>query len=158
MQNEPLIIRPLSHNSEELRRLADVALAEGVRNVSRLAEALPFQQPIAGYHDGLGDKAGEMILAAWQGSHLLGVGGRTWCPDVEGALRMRRFYVAPLARRRGIAHRLVAALLADADAYCEFVTCNAAASDAAPLFWEAVGFVPFDHAGITHLLNLSQRP
>jgi GNAT superfamily N-acetyltransferase len=101
---------------------------------------------------------GALILGAWQGTKLLGIGGRTWCPNVKGALRMRRFFVAPEARRLGIARAIAQMLLTDADKHCELVTCNAAASDAAPLFWEALGFDRSNHDGISHAFHLSARP
>ncbi len=136
-------------HSPELVALADLALMEGVKNVSMLAE--DFKTKRISLDDGA------LILGAWQGTKLIGIGGRTWCPNVKGALRMRRFFVAPEARRQGIARVIAQMLLTDAEKHCELVTCNARASDAAPLFWEALGFDRSDLDGITHALHLSAR-
>jgi GNAT superfamily N-acetyltransferase len=45
---------------------------------------------------------------------LAGIGGLTIDPVIPAVLRMRRFYVRPAFRRRGVGRRLAAALLARA--------------------------------------------
>jgi ribosomal protein S18 acetylase RimI-like enzyme len=146
----PFEIRPITDPSPELALLADLALSEGIRNVSMLAEDFKAKR--------ISSDDGVLILGAWQGTKLLGIGGRTRCPNVKGALRMRRFFVAPEARRLGIARAIAQMLLTDANKHCELVTCNARASDAAPLFWEALGFDRSDLDGLTHAFHLSARP
>lgn len=123
--------------------LAAQAEREGIRNVRALVE---------GWRDGSlrFDGPGERLLAAVAGTEVVGVGGLTACPHVPGALRVRRFYVAPGWRRRGVARTLARPLLDGAWTHTDLVTCNARASAAAPLFWESLGFTPVDRAGITH--------
>jgi GNAT superfamily N-acetyltransferase len=142
-------MRPIKQFSPELALLAEIALSEGVRNVAMLAEDLKA--------NGISNDDDVLILGTWRRTKLLAIGGRTWCPNVGGALRMRRFFVAPQARRLGVARAMAQMLLSDADQHCDIVTCNACASDAAPLFWESLGFERSDHNGITHTLQLSAR-
>ncbi len=130
---------------EGLAALAEDALREGVRNVSMLISrwvdgSETYQLP------------GENLLVAIDptDASVVGVGGLSVCPDVPGALRVRRFYVAHDWRRRGVARALAEQIMADGARSTELLTCNAAASDAARPFWESMGFVPSTVAGITH--------
>ena len=85
----------------------------------------------------------------------MALGGLTRCPDRAGALRVRRFYVGPTARRTGIATALATRLLDLAQPHTSTVTCNAGASDAAAPFWESMGFErTATIAGVTHLRHL----
>ncbi len=45
---------------------------------------------------------GERLLGAYVAEGLAGIGGMTIEPTMSGALRMRRFYIRPAMRRRGI--------------------------------------------------------
>ncbi|HUF32160.1 MAG TPA: GNAT family N-acetyltransferase [Acidimicrobiales bacterium] len=94
---------------------------------------------------------GEAILAATSGGEIVGIGGLSQCPNVERALRMRRFYVAPAWRRQGVARALASGLIAAAFEHTDVITCNAGASAAAAPFWESMGFLPVDVEGITHI-------
>jgi GNAT superfamily N-acetyltransferase len=137
----------LDRPDASLETLAALAQQEGVRNVGLLLQALgseptPFQA------------AGELMLGLWVGDELAGVGGRSWCPIVAGALRVRRFYVAPAHRRTGIGRRLALATLDDAGAWCSLVSCNARASPQAAPFWESLGFVRSSIEGVTHTLRI----
>ena len=129
---------------DDLARLAGEASAEGIANVARLIES---------WADGSQryDRPGEAMLLGWSADVVVGVGGLARCPDVPGALRVRRFYVSAAMRRRGVATMLAEALIATAFEHVDTISCNAGASAAAPPFWEASGFAPVDRAGITHL-------
>lgn len=124
------------------------AKSRGIRNVSAL---------VARWMDGSErfDGPGELLLVAVDpaAGAVVGVGGLTMCPDVHGALRMRRFYVAERWRRRGVAKALAETLITAGFRSTELLTCNAGASEAAPPFWEAMGFSSADVVGITHLLR-----
>jgi len=103
------------------------------------------------------DQPGERLLVVRVGERIVAVGGLAWCPNVAGALRVRRFYVSPTARRQGIAQYLARELIDDSAGHTAVLTCNAMASDAAAPFWESVGFLPVDADGITHRLDLVTR-
>jgi GNAT superfamily N-acetyltransferase len=134
------------HLPEGLDPLASEADREGIRNVRTLLER---------WKDGTErfDRAGESVLVAVAAHTVIGVGGLSQCPTVSGALRVRRFYVSPDWRRRGVAGSLADRLVESGFTYADLLTCNAAASDAAPVFWEAMGFEPVTTEGVTHTLR-----
>lgn len=134
-----------------LGALATMADSEGIRNVSFVVER---------WNDGgqRFDGPSEALLAAVVDGEVVAVGGLTSCPHVEGALRVRRFYVAPAWRRRGVATALARELIESARGSTQVVTCNAQASEAAGPFWESLGFVPSPIDGITHDLDLEAAP
>lgn len=119
--------RDLPEGFERLRREAE---AEGHRNMTRLAEELAS-----------GATRFEALFAAFDEGELLGVGGLTVEPSEapEPALRMRRLYVSPRARRLGVARTLANALLQEALDQVGLVTVHAGTNEAAR-FWEAVAF------------------
>ncbi|MDE0805665.1 MAG: GNAT family N-acetyltransferase [Acidimicrobiales bacterium] len=131
--------------------LADHAELEGIRIVSTVLER---------WEDGserfLG--RGEAILVAVAGDEVVGIGGRSQCPHVPGALRMRRFYVAPGWRRYGVGRSLARQLIEAGHAHTDLLTCNARASSAASPFWESLGFVRAEVEGITHVHRTADAP
>lgn len=154
------------HLPDGVGPLAERARAEGIRIVDRVVGAWRdgtevFDRPgevllvavAAGDEvadDGADDGAGDDGAAAGATARVVAIGGITVCPTVPGALRVRRFYVHPDHRRRGLARRLATRLLDEAATHTDRITCNAGASDAAAPFWESLGFEPVDHPGITH--------
>lgn len=138
---------------DRLRPLESEATKAGIRNVSVLIER---------WIDGSEryDRSGESLLVAIDSTSqvVVGVGGLSRCPDVAGALRVRRFYVAERCRRRGVASALATELVVRGHQEVAVLTCNAGASSAAGPFWEAMGFEPTATDGITHqLLGRSRR-
>lgn len=123
------------------------AAAEGVRNMAMLRNEVgapddPFADPGA-------------LFAATVGGDLAGVGGVTVQAGLtEPAMRMRRLYVRPTFRRAGVARALAGAMMQQGFQTAPLLVLNAAASDAAPPFWEAMGFEQADWPGITHALRL----
>lgn len=123
----------------ELRRDATL---EGYRFIERLHEewqsgAVRFEGP------------GETLIVAMADGGCAAVGGLTVDPVVEGALRVRRFYVRPAFRGNGLGRRLAGMLLEHAGGSTALLTVNAG-TDAASHFWERMGFVPAKLGGITH--------
>lgn len=132
---------------EGFDELAAEAHAEGYRFLARLA--LEWRNGAMRF-----DRAGEILLAAYPGDVLAAIGGLTRDPQLEHALRMRRFYVRPRLRRRGIGRDLAGHLLATARG--TIVTVNAAPGS--ELFWEALGFRPDARDGHTHIRPVAVRP
>lgn len=120
---------------------------EGIRNMALLKAEVssandPFVDPGA-------------LFAARVGGTLAGVGGVTVQTGLpEPAMRMRRLYVRPAFRRVGVARALAGAMMQQGFQTAPLLVLNAAASAAAPPFWEAMGFAGVDWDGITHALRL----
>lgn len=125
------VVEDLPEDFPSLRAQAD---AEGVRNLRILAAQWtepenPFRDPGA-------------LFAAFAEGELVGMGG-VMPQTVQGrpAMRMRRLYVAPSARRLGVGRLLAAAMMQQGLQSADLLISNALATEAAPAFWEAMGFV-----------------
>ncbi|ANP87475.1 GNAT family N-acetyltransferase [Rhizobium leguminosarum] len=134
---------------QEIADLESEARREGHRHVARLIDewstgAVRF------------DRDGERLLGAYADGELAGIGGMTVDPAMSGALRMRRFYIRPAMRGRGIGRMLALALLDYAWSCCTVVTVHAG-NDGAVRFWETLGFQPDERDGHTHLLALQHH-
>jgi len=130
--------------------LRNAARREGYRFLDRLAAdwaagTTRFNHP------------GEALLAAYEGDVLTGIGGLTLDPFVPDALRMRRFYVHPAFRRRGIGRMLATALFAWPSTTGRTITVNAGTAQA-PAFWATFGFAPDRRDGHTHRRCLAGVP
>ena len=101
------------------------ASGEGVRNMALLADG--WAQGARFQHDG------EALLAAFLAGDLAGIGEPA---ASEPARRLRRFYVRPAMRRRGVATALASALIHEGFDSVALLTVNARASNAAGPFWE----------------------
>lgn len=93
---------------------------------------------------------GEALVAAMDGPVLAGLGAISRDPELEGALRMSRFYVYPPYRRRGVGRAIAEFLLHRPEAEGKTVTLVAPHAEAAR-FWEALGFVRDPGNGHTHI-------
>jgi GNAT superfamily N-acetyltransferase len=99
------------------------------------------------------DRPGESLWA-WRDVQglVIAVGGLNVepAPGRPGTARMRRFYVHPAWRARGLAHRLVQAVLASAQGHFERLHVNCESAESAQ-FWQRCGFVPAPGPGYTHV-------
>jgi GNAT superfamily N-acetyltransferase len=126
-----------------IERLAEEAAAEGYRHMGYLVSA---------WRSGENRFAavGEALLAAFVGCELAGVGGVTCDPAIEGAYRMRRFFVSALFRRRGIARAIAEPLINEVCARPAPLFVNAGTRDGYP-FWQALGFAFDARDGHSHV-------
>ncbi|MBY5408511.1 GNAT family N-acetyltransferase [Rhizobium leguminosarum] len=143
------ILRLRDRLPQEIADLESEARWEGHRHVTRLIDewstgAVRF------------DRDGERLLGAYADGKLAGIGGMTVETAISGALRMRRFYIRPAMRGRGIGRMLALALLDHARSFCIVVTVHAG-NDGAAKFWESLGFQPHGRDGHTHLLELQHH-
>jgi GNAT superfamily N-acetyltransferase len=123
-----------------LRAEAD---AEDIRNVARLEE--DWRSGAERFR-----KTGEILLAGFDGQTLVAIGGLTVEPDPSvRALRLRRLYVRPAWRKRGIGRALATALMDHGFRSVNLLTLNAGVPGAAE-FWEALGFQRVEHESRTH--------
>lgn len=97
------------------------------------------------------DRPGEALIAAYDGDTLAAMGAISVDPYMPEALRMRRFYVRPAYRRRGVGRLLARTLLDRPESSGRAITLNAPHAEAAR-FWESLGFVPDPREGHTHIL------
>jgi GNAT superfamily N-acetyltransferase len=122
------------------------ASGEGVRNMALLADG--WAQGARFQEDG------EAILAAFLVGELAGIGALGVEPaSLEPARRLRRFYVRPAMRRKGVATALASALIHEGFDSVALLTVNARASEAAGPFWEAQGFAPDTIGPWTHVMR-----
>ncbi|MDW3096986.1 MAG: GNAT family N-acetyltransferase [Alphaproteobacteria bacterium] len=127
--------------------LATASRAEGIRNLSTLVDQ--WQSGAQRF-----DQNNAALFAAFRDGELAGIGGITREDGLdEPAMRVRRFYVLPQFRRSGIATALAKACMAHGLRICPTLTCNAQASDAAGVFWEAMGFKAVELPTITHVFR-----
>jgi GNAT superfamily N-acetyltransferase len=140
-------IRVLSPDA--IAPLLAASAAEGLRFVARLSEE--WAGGAARY-----DAPGEVLLGGYEGGRLVGVGGLT--PDPYGGGprvgRLRRVYVLPGWRRRGVGRWLV---LTPAGAAAGWYGALVLRTDmaAAARFYEALGYAPLPAGGTaTHRRRL----
>lgn len=128
--------------------ILQAAASEGVRNMAMLAAQWASGEQRF-------DDPGALFAALIDGD-LAGVGGVTLEVGAgEPAMRMRRLFVLPMFRRFGVGRRLAGAMMQQGFQAAPLLTVNAAASEAAGPFWEAMGFARTDAApGATHALRL----
>lgn len=132
---------------EAVFRLAEAAEREGHLHIRRFVD-----EWVAGSNRF--DRKGERVLGARADDALAGIGGLTLEFSRGDWLRMRRFYVLPAYRGKGIGRKLAEDLLAHARAFTGVVTVHAA-NDEAILFWQAMGFRPLRRESYTHILEFA---
>ena len=139
--------------ASDLLRLNDLAKSENVNVVSKLIGSWSDNRSFFGERG-----EGLWIVRTTESGEVIGVGGITICPTFMESRRVRRFYIAPHWRRRGVATALANQCIERAkSAGVSTVTCHAAASAMAPIFWEALGFVPIEDPDITHVMHLPSQ-
>jgi GNAT superfamily N-acetyltransferase len=135
---------------EGIALLRTEADREGHRHMARLVNE---------WDEGINrfDRIGECLLAIYDGKRLVGIGGLTQEPQIARVLRMRRVYVPPADRRKGIGRLLVAALVKRAVVSASVIAVHAGTDEAA-VFWESMGFKSCSIGGATHRLELMALP
>lgn len=128
--------------------LRDAALAEGWKMLRVLEEdwasgAMRFAAP------------GEGLFAAWRNGALGGVCGLTMDPYAEeaGIARVRRLYVGPPHRGRGLGRALLDAVVTAAGEH-GFRAVRVRSPAASRRFYEACGFLPAVLRSATHVRPL----
>lgn len=104
------------------------------------------------------DKAGEKLLCVYDEGLLVAVGGINHEFSRADWLRMRRFYVLPQHRGKGVARLLATQLIEHARNHTTTITVHAgvhASDERAGLFWQAMGFRPLVREQYTHILEFA---
>ncbi|MDI1365860.1 MAG: GNAT family N-acetyltransferase [bacterium] len=142
------LVRICDDLPEDFDDLVAEASGEGVRNMALLAEGWKAGARYQG--------DGEAVFAAFLAGTLAGMGGLSVeAAASQPARRLRRVYVPPRFRRRGVATALASAQIHEGLDSVGLLTVNAAASPAAGPFWEAQGFVADTTGPWTHVLRRS---
>ncbi|PWW03058.1 GNAT family N-acetyltransferase [Mangrovibacter plantisponsor] len=103
------------------------------------------------------NKPGEILLAAWSGNELAGIGGLNRCPfDTHPqAARLRHLYISQAFRRQKVGLALVNALEAHAK-LAGFHHLNTHAPETAFAFYQSLGFLPVTgQERLTHQKHLT---
>ncbi|QIE26132.1 Acetyltransferase (GNAT) family protein (plasmid) [Caballeronia sp. SBC1] len=128
----------------EVEELEALAACEGFNFMTRL---------VAEWRSGTNrfDKPGECLLGAFEGGRMIGMGGLTIDPYLSAGDvgRLRRVYVAPSVRRRGIGAALVDALLQHASGKFRLVRLSTDTQAGAD-FYARCGFSQVDENSATH--------
>jgi GNAT superfamily N-acetyltransferase len=139
--------------ASDLLRLNEFTKSENIQVVSKLISSWSDSKSFFGERG-----EGLWIARSTELGEVIGVGGITICPTFTEGRRVRRFYIAPHWRRRGVATALANECIERAkSAGVSTVTCHAAASAMAPRFWESIGFEPVADSDITHGLQLTDQ-
>ena len=116
---------------------------------------------LADFHAGVNrfDGRGEALYAHFSGQVVVAVAGlnREADPGYARAGRIRRLYVLPMYRGRGLARELLEKLTQHAAPHFNSLTVNVGKLDAYG-FYEHLGFTPVQHPGITHIKELGHKP
>lgn len=137
-------LQPLGDSlPKDIQLLRSDATDEGYRFIERLIEQ--WEMGAVRF-----DKPDEALFVARHDSEIAGIGGVTADPIDQTALRMRRFYIRPGFRRYGIARLLAEALMETALKTGRPLNVNAG-TEAAPPFWESLGFEPVERRPHTHV-------
>jgi GNAT superfamily N-acetyltransferase len=141
------IVRIVDALPEHFEILRLSAFDEGWHHLHRLVEE--WSSGATHY-----DADGEALLTAFDDGVIAAVGAVCIEPkSVDGpARRLRRFYVAPQFRRRGIGRTLATALMQQGWAAAPLLTVHAPKQDSIR-FWESLGFQPDDRNGWSHSLR-----
>lgn len=141
-----ITIIPLHRLPADFDQLESESLAGGYSMLRRLRQ---------GWERGENrfDRSGELLLGAFNGAQLVGVGGVNIDPYVQDAEigRLRHLYVLAANRRFSVGGRLVRELLAHARRHFRVIRLRTTqASD----FYAALGFEKVDEPSATHCLAL----
>lgn len=139
----PIVVRPVTALPDDVQAMCIEARGEGFDHIDVLwaewkSGANRFTRP------------GERLMAAFVAGELAGIGGVTEDFLDRSGLRMRRFYVRPAFRRRGVARALASRVLEHAVPLDRPIWLFAAGPEAVQ-FWEVMGFVPIEREKTTHV-------
>lgn len=103
------------------------------------------------------DRAGEILLGAFEGERLIGVAGISHDPyaPAPGLGRVRHVYVLNQYRGRGAGRSLIGRLIAHARGRFEMLRLSTSGRPPASRLYESLGFVRCDGEKQTHRLPLS---
>lgn len=135
---------------QELSDLLELSKAEGYNFIKRLITEFENEENQF-------DRPGEAFYRIYDEAFLIGIGGinQDTYSNVKSEGRIRRFYIHPLYRRKGLATQLLTRIVEDSSSAFEKITLRTD-SEAAASFYESFGFEGiFDSKFHTHILICS---
>lgn len=144
---KPIEIQHITHLPAEVLTLEKEAIAEGFRFLTRL---------ISEWHSGKNrfNAPGECLMAAYWNQQVIGIGGLSVEPYNQlNTARLRRVYVAPVARNQHVGHALVKALVAHAALHFQKVRLSTDTSGG-DAFYLRCGFMRTENVHATHIMEL----
>ncbi len=104
------------------------------------------------------DVPGEILCAHLSGNTVVAVAGLNHEKDTTfgKAARVRRLYVVPRCRGKGLARSLIEELILFASPRFDTLTVNVGKLEAQG-FYEHLGFKPVEHSGFTHIKELAHN-
>lgn len=141
-----MTIRPVVYRTDLFAPMLDEALAGDGPFLGRLRDE--WESGVLRF-----EREGEVLLGAFDGESLAGVGGLSLdpCAPAPGLARLRHLYVLRSHRGSGLGRRLVARLLEQARPRFATVRLRTRNPAAASLY-ESMGFVACPREGETHRL------
>uniref|UniRef100_A0AC34G3P4 N-acetyltransferase domain-containing protein n=1 Tax=Panagrolaimus sp. ES5 TaxID=591445 RepID=A0AC34G3P4_9BILA len=145
LEDADIEVRRITELPADLSDLINDAVLDGFDGMSLLQ---------AQWNSGVNQftRPGEILALATINGELAGIGGITQDFVDSSWLRMRRFYVRPAYRRRGVGQAIAQFVLNYAKPLNRQIVLYAAGKTA-ELFWPTLGFVPIDRENTTHILD-----
>ena len=133
---------------EELQRLVEESLREGLRFLTRLCHEWETGENRF-------DRPGEALFLAWSADDLVGICGLNRDPNTTDSTvgRVRHLYVRSSHRRLGVGRLLTSAVVEHARRSFHSVRLRTD-SPAGAAFYRALGFSPEFGSAFTHTLRL----
>lgn len=140
---ESVVVRRIAAMPDDFALLLSEAGAEGFGNMAVLRD-----EWLAGSNRF--DRPGEILSIATIDGQLAGIGGITQDFVDASWLRMRRFYVRPAFRRRGVGRAIARYVLDHAKPFNRNIALHAG-GPMAEAFWPTLGFRPIAREKTTHV-------
>jgi N-acetylglutamate synthase-like GNAT family acetyltransferase len=133
-----------------IQELLFQSLSEGYNHINRFA--MEYSNGTNGFN-----KPGESLFIAFIEDHIIGICGLNIDPYLDGNVgRVRRLYVLPNYRMKGIGRRLIEEVIHKARESFKTLVLKTD-SDNAKSFYNSLGFKEIkDDPSITHLLKLQE--
>ncbi|MGO1164127.1 GNAT family N-acetyltransferase [Brucella sp. C7-11G] len=143
-----VVIRQIVELPAQLDQLQQEAEAEGLDMISMLRDE---------WRSGANrfDRPGEILAIGTVDGVIAGIGGTTQDFMDSSWIRMRRFYVRPAYRRRGVGRQIALFVLNHAMTFDRPIVLYSANPDA-ELFWPTIGLIPIERENTNHIFHGKQ--
>ncbi|TAY52920.1 GNAT family N-acetyltransferase [Rhizobium leguminosarum] len=141
--SDAVVVRRIAELPDHFYQFLVEAAAEGFDTMSVLQDE---------WRDGCNrfERPGEILALATIRDEIAGIGGITQDFVDSSWLRMRRFYVRPAYRRRGVGRQIALYVLEHAKTFDRQIALYADGPEA-EAFWPTLGFSPIERENTTHV-------